>query len=216
MWRYLPPAVLMACSALVLIAGATGDLQFWSQSMDSLPSWRSVVGSEPWSPVTGIVDSGMAWFRHRQAAPAVSATTGTAASPAAVPAAAASPAQRPAPATQPTPDRQSSAAQPSLLPAKAAMAAAALAATPPAQEQANTPMQEHLLHAREALAAGRAAEARKMLESVRAEMALRPLRESNAAQFDMSGTWLDHALLSLKSGDSTGALHDLDLAINSS
>jgi len=56
-----------------------------------------------------------------------------------------------------------------------------------------------------------------MLESARADLALRPsLRESNAAQFDMSGTWLEHALLSLKSGDSSGALHDLDLAINSS
>jgi hypothetical protein len=213
MWRYLPPALLMVCSALVLIAGATGDMQFWSDSVESLPSWRSVVESRSWAPLTGIWDSGMALLRHQPAEPGDHATA-TAIPPAIVPGAAAAPAQAaPAPAMTPAPTRQSSIAAPAPASANAALPAAAAAL----DQRASSPLQQRLMHARQALAAGRPADARKMLESARAEMALRTtLRESNAAQFDMSGTWLEHALLSLKSGDSSGALHDLDLAINSS
>src|SRR5689334_3472555 len=98
MWRYLPPALLMVCSALVLIAGATGDVQFWSESVESLPSWRTVVDARTWAPVTGVWDSGMALFRHQQAEPADHATA-TAIPSAIVPGAAAAPAQSPAPAT---------------------------------------------------------------------------------------------------------------------
>ena len=201
MWRYLPPAVLMVCAALVLIAGATGDLQSWSQSIDAMPSWRTMITTSSWPPVMQAWDSGMALLkRNRAVADAVAAPA--AVRPASV--AAAKPVQATAaPAHEPVPAQPAAVAPPP--------------ATAPAQPQAAaSPMQRRLMDARQALTAGRADEARRMLETARAEMAFRPAREGSAMQVDMPATWIGRALSSLKNGDSSGALHELDLAIASS
>ena len=208
MWRYLPPAVLMVCSALVLIAGATGDLQSWSQSIDGLPSWRTMVDLHSWPPVTTMWDSGMALLKRHASAPAEAAPSPPPSTPA--PDATAGPGQLAATSTtKQAPDRQSAITQPAAAPANAA-------STLSAQGQAAvSPLQQRLMDARHALTAGHAGEARKMLETARAELAFRPTHEGGSVQIDMPATWVGRALLALKSGDSSGALHELDLAINS-
>jgi hypothetical protein len=199
MWRYLPPAMLMVCSALVLIAGATGDLQSWSQSIDEVPSWRTIAESSAWPPVVRAWDSGLALIKRNAAAPADAApappsiTRATAAAPGAD--------QSSAAAAKGPPDGQSAVGGAS--PASARAQAAA------------SPLQQRLMEARLAITAGRAEDARKMLETARAELALRPTHEGNTVQVDMPATWVGRALSSLKSGDSSGALHELDLAIDS-
>jgi hypothetical protein len=203
MWRYLPPAVVMVCSALVLIAGATGDLQSWSQSVDEFPSWRTMMDAASWTPAVKVWDSGMAMLRRNASLPRGAAPPPAGAQ---VPAAAAAPI---APATTPAPSRPSVVTQPSPAPAATAL-------LPPQRQAAVSPLQRRLMDARQALTAGHAADAEKMLETARAELGFRPTREGNAMQVDMPATWIGRALSSLKSGDSGGALHELDLAIASS
>ena len=186
MWRYLPPAVLMACAALVLIAGATGDLQSWSQSIDAMPSWRTAIDTSSWPPVMRAWDSGIALLRRTRASADAAAA--------------------------PQPAAQASVA--TAAPVQTAVAQPPASAPAP-QQAATSPMQRRLMDARQAITAGRADEARRMLETARTEMGLRPTREG-AEQVDMPATWVGRALSSLKSGDSSGALHELDLAIASS
>lgn len=214
MWRYLPPAVLMACSAVVLIAGATGDLESWSQSIAEMPSWRTMVDAHYWPALSNMWDSAVGPLKRTalppaDAAPPVPAST-TAADAAGGAASMAAPSLPVAPEVKPV-EQPAAVAQPP----RAAVSATATAAAPQ-QGVAAAALLQRLKDARQALATGRATQAQKMMEAARAQMTFRATREGGGVQRDMPATWVGQALLSLKSGDSNGALHDLDLAIASS
>jgi hypothetical protein len=77
---------------------------------------------------------------------------------------------------------------------------------------------QRLMTARQALVEGRPEEAQRLLETAQLQMVLRPIDPDDQAapSINMPATWVGRAIRSLQNGDSSGALHDLDLAINSS
>ena len=200
MWRRLPAAVFVTGAALVLIAGATGDLQSWSDSLQS-QSWRSAFDAPEWNAVAEVWQAGaarlQAFLPHRASPAADSATS---------------------PPVQPA---QQGAARPLVQQATQSAANVSVspaAAAPAALTQREPSPHQRLLDARQALAAGRSGEAQQMLEQARSQMLVRPEQHaiSHAESIDLPATWVSRALLSLRSGDQPGALHDIDLAIASS
>ena len=77
---------------------------------------------------------------------------------------------------------------------------------------------ERLQAAREALLAGRNEEARSLMETAQLQFVFSPIDPDAPAgdNISMPATWIGRALKSLQLGDASGALHDLDLAMNSS
>jgi hypothetical protein len=80
------------------------------------------------------------------------------------------------------------------------------------------PAKERLAAARQALLAGRNEEARSLMETAQLQFVFSPV-DPNASAGDtinMPATWIGRALTSLQLGDASGALRDIDQAMNSS
>jgi hypothetical protein len=71
-WRHLASAILIVGAVFVSLAGATGDVEF-STNSHNLPPWCSAFSSGPWPAVKDLCDAGMAWLARGSPAQSTSA-----------------------------------------------------------------------------------------------------------------------------------------------